>query len=320
MRSKLHQASRPLSASRRQLLAALATSPLLLPLGASAQSSSLLSRPIPSTGEAVPVIGLGSWITFNVGNDPAARDDCAEVMRDFFAAGGRLIDSSPMYGSSQEVIGYGLARSSRGRGAVFAADKVWILAARAVRRRSRRRAGTGACRVSISCRCHNLLAWEEHLPTLLRDEGGGPAALRRHHDLRRAAPRRVRADHAQASRSTSCRSPTTSLDREVERAHPAAGARARHRRHRQPAVPPGRADRQFDSAQPHCPAWAARDRLRELGADPAEVRRFRIRRSPAPSRPPSSVGARSREHGRRASAACRMQSMRRRIVAHVEKL
>ena len=54
------------------------------------------TRPIPSTGEAIPRVGLGSWITFNVGQDPPARAQCAQVMRAFFEAGGRLIDSSPM--------------------------------------------------------------------------------------------------------------------------------------------------------------------------------------------------------------------------------
>ena len=56
------------------------------------------------------MVGLGSWTTFNVGNDPAGRDACAEVMLAFFEAGGRLIDSSPMYGSSQKVIGHGLKK------------------------------------------------------------------------------------------------------------------------------------------------------------------------------------------------------------------
>ncbi len=59
------------------------------------------------------MIGLGTWITFNVGNDRAAREGCAEVVKAFFEAGGRMIDSSPMYGSSQPVVGYGLARSGR---------------------------------------------------------------------------------------------------------------------------------------------------------------------------------------------------------------
>ena len=98
--------------TRRALVLGLAAqgAAALLRAPASAQTATLLSRAIPSSGEAVPVIGLGSWITFNVGNDRAARDNCADVMRNFFAAGGRMIDSSPMYGSSQDVIGYGLSK------------------------------------------------------------------------------------------------------------------------------------------------------------------------------------------------------------------
>src|SRR5262245_52572619 len=81
-----------------------------LPSMAFAQAGAPITRKIPSSGEAIPVVGLGTWITFNVGNDPVARDACAQVMRAFFAAGGRMIDSSPMYGSSQDVIGYGLRK------------------------------------------------------------------------------------------------------------------------------------------------------------------------------------------------------------------
>src|SRR3977135_3939705 len=66
------------------------------------------TKPIPSSGERLPVVGLGSWITFHVGDDPGLRDECAAVMGAFLREGGRLIDSSPMYGSSQAVIGYGL--------------------------------------------------------------------------------------------------------------------------------------------------------------------------------------------------------------------
>ena len=72
----------------------------------------------------MPLVGLGSWITFNVGDDPVAREACAEVMRAFFDAGGRMIDSSPMYGSSQKVIGHGVAKLKPAR--LFSADKVWI--------------------------------------------------------------------------------------------------------------------------------------------------------------------------------------------------
>src|SRR5688500_9626026 len=80
------------------------------PCHGTAQQGIAHAKPIPSTGEPLPVVGLGTWITFNVGKDIEARDSCTEVMRAFFGAGGRLIDSSPMYGSSQEVIGYGLGK------------------------------------------------------------------------------------------------------------------------------------------------------------------------------------------------------------------
>jgi diketogulonate reductase-like aldo/keto reductase len=125
----------------------------------------LPTRPIPSSGEAIPRVGLGSWITFNVGQDPPARAQCAQVMRGFFEAGGRLIDSSPMYGSSQGVIGEGLgAIAARQR--VFSADKVWTRS-------------DGAAQVEASrglwqvprfdlLQVHNLLAWEKQLPLLQR--------------------------------------------------------------------------------------------------------------------------------------------------------
>ena len=79
------------------------------------------TRRIPSSGEPIPAVGLGTWITFNVGDDAQARMTCTDVMRRFFAAGGRLIDSSPMYGSSQGVIGEGLHRLGMPRQAFAAA-------------------------------------------------------------------------------------------------------------------------------------------------------------------------------------------------------
>src|SRR3712207_4105764 len=95
--------------SRRSFLGSLAATgaTLLRPVTGTAQTQSVMTRSIPSTGEALPLVGLGTWITFNVGNDIEARDSCAEVMRVFFAASGRMIDSSPMYVSSQDVVGYG---------------------------------------------------------------------------------------------------------------------------------------------------------------------------------------------------------------------
>ena len=166
-----------MSASRRTLLLSLAAQAALLLLvpRASAQPGPMLTRPIPSSGEALPVIGLGTWITFNVGNDRVARDNSAEVMRSFFAAGGRVIDSSPMYGSSQEVIGYGLGKLNRAAAsnAVFAADKVWISSGtRGAAQMEASRQHWNVPRFDL-LQVHNLLAWQEHLPTLLAMKAAG---------------------------------------------------------------------------------------------------------------------------------------------------
>jgi len=162
-------------ARRRALTAAVAVAATgALPRLAQAQATAPapLTRAIPSTGEALPLTGLGSWITFNVGNDRALREQCTAVMRAFFEAGGRLIDSSPMYGSSQEVIGEGLARLGSPR-ALFAADKVWIGSGR--RGPEQIEASRALWRVPRFdlLQVHNLLAWQEHLPTLMAMKAEG---------------------------------------------------------------------------------------------------------------------------------------------------
>jgi len=161
-------------ARRRALLAAGAgAASLALPrLGSGQQPAPVLTRPIPSTGEAMPVVGLGTWITFNVGNDPVARDACAEVMRAFFVAGGRMIDSSPMYGSSQPVIGHGLRKLGR-PAQLFSAEKVWVgsgARGRAQMEESRRH--WDVPRFDLM-QVHNLLAWQEHLPILFEMKAAG---------------------------------------------------------------------------------------------------------------------------------------------------
>ena len=177
---------------RRRLLGAVVAAPLLGLATARAQTARPLTRAIPSSGEALPLVGLGSWITFNVGDDRAARDASAEVMRNFFLAGGRLIDSSPMYGSSQEVIGYGLRKLGR-PSQLFAADKVWISdgsKGRAQIDDSRRR--WAIPRFDL-LQVHNLRSWQAHLPTLFAMKAAGQLRYvgittshgRRHDDMAR---------------------------------------------------------------------------------------------------------------------------------------
>jgi diketogulonate reductase-like aldo/keto reductase len=156
---------------RRQVLTGLAaTGALALPLCAAAQQAEVLTKPIPTSGEAVPLVGLGSWITFNVGDDPTARDACAEVMAAFFAAGGRMIDSSPMYGSAQEVIGYGLEKLGHPP-SLFSADKVWTWSDGPDQIAESRRLW-GIEKFDL-LQIHNLLSWEEHLPVLraMKEQG-----------------------------------------------------------------------------------------------------------------------------------------------------
>ena len=130
---------------------------------AAADSPAPLTNPIPSSGERLPVVGLGTWITFNVGRDAQLRRQCTEVMRAFFAAGGRLIDSSPMYGSSQPVIGEGLQKLGMPK-ALFSAEKVWTSSDGAAQIEASRRLWQvpGFDLVQV----HNLLAWQEQLPLL----------------------------------------------------------------------------------------------------------------------------------------------------------
>lgn len=161
--------------SRRDVLRlmAAATAAAALPYRrATAQEPMVLTRRIPASGEAMPAVGLGTWITFNVGNDPRARDACAEVMGAFFASGGRLIDSSPMYGSSQAVVGHGLRRLAE-PATLFSADKVWISSGtRAPAQIETSRRAWGVPRFDL-LQVHNLLSWEEHLKTLLAMKAEG---------------------------------------------------------------------------------------------------------------------------------------------------
>jgi len=158
---------------RRHVLGTLAAGAgfgLAAPLGA--QVVPPLTKPIPKSGEALPVVGLGSWITFNVGNDRAGREASYQVLRAFFEEGGRLVDSSPMYGSSQPVIGEALARLGHPR-ALFSAEKVWTSdATRGPAQMEASRAFWGVPRLDLM-QVHNLLAWEQHLPRLLEMKAAG---------------------------------------------------------------------------------------------------------------------------------------------------
>lgn len=131
-----------------------------------------IMRTIPSSGEAVPAVGLGTWITFNVGDDSVLRDECADVIAAFFQAGGRMIDCSPMYGSSQPVVGYGLERLREPQ-ALFSAEKVWTASAKDGPAQIERSRQFWGVRHFDLVQVHNLVGWEAHLETLFGMKAAG---------------------------------------------------------------------------------------------------------------------------------------------------
>jgi diketogulonate reductase-like aldo/keto reductase len=159
-------------------------------LGAWPGPGPILTRAIPSSGEALPLVGLGTSRTFNVGEDVPARNQCTEVMKVFFAEGGRLIDCSPMYGSSQDVIGYGLAKLGHPK-ALFSADKVWVNSGAKGPEQIQESERRWGVRQFDLLQVHNLMSWEEHLPKLFEMKAAGKLRYvgittshgRRHEDL-----------------------------------------------------------------------------------------------------------------------------------------
>ena len=189
----MHQ-DNPAQPRRRflQWLAGLGAASALGP-GVAAPPLPVIKKSIPSSGELLPVIGMGSWLTFDVGADEALRATRVQVMQEFFDRDGALIDSSPMYGSSQEVIGYCL-RQIKNKQALFAATKVWIYGQwLGIKQMQAAQQLWGVARFDLM-QIHNMLDWQSHLETLrawkaegrIRYIGITTSHGRRHQDLERA--------------------------------------------------------------------------------------------------------------------------------------
>jgi aryl-alcohol dehydrogenase-like predicted oxidoreductase len=171
-----------------------------MPRLASAQDAAIV-RAIPSTGEKLPVIGLGTWITFDVGDDAPARRARGEILRAFFASGGRLVDSSPMYGRSEEVIGATLPPDAK---SLFAATKVWTVGGLAGRRQMETSRELWRVQRFDLLQVHNFLDWETHLATLkaMKADGrvryiGVTTSHGRRHDLAEKIMRQEKIDFVQ---------------------------------------------------------------------------------------------------------------------------
>src|SRR5579884_1502640 len=123
----------------------------------------LITRKIPSSGEELPIIGLGTSGPFEVGGSPAARQPLRDVLQAFFAAGARLIDTSPMYSTAESVLGELLTPAMQER--AFIATKVWTRGAQqGVEQMLHSSQVLKRPRLDL-IQVHNLLDLETHLRT-----------------------------------------------------------------------------------------------------------------------------------------------------------
>jgi diketogulonate reductase-like aldo/keto reductase len=132
----------------------------------------MLTRPIPSTGEAMPVIGLGTWPVFDVGADDGSRRPLREVVRLLVEARGTMIDTSPMYGRSEGVTGDLVAEPGL-RSKVFLATKVWISGRERGVDQMARSASLLKTPVIDLMQIHNLVDWRTQLATLRQMKADG---------------------------------------------------------------------------------------------------------------------------------------------------
>lgn len=160
--------------SRRAFLTstAIATAGAVVPgIAMDMQSKSMLMRAIPGSTESLPVVGMGTWNTFDVGTNAQDRAPLLDVLKAFYESGARVIDSSPMYGRAEHTTG-DLVQQLDKRASTFIATKVWTTG---------RDAGIAQIEQSMKLlraprlellQIHNLLDWRTHLPTLrrLKDE------------------------------------------------------------------------------------------------------------------------------------------------------
>ncbi len=155
------------SLSRRKALKQIGIGALALsmPKLTFASSDQIMKRVIPSSGEKIGVVGLGTWQTFDVGNSSSQREQLKAVLRTLVEGGGAVVDSSPMYGSSERVVG-DLTSQMNLQDQLFFATKVWT---------SGEQSGIDQMNTSIRrmkarpmdlMQIHNLQDWKTHIKTL----------------------------------------------------------------------------------------------------------------------------------------------------------
>ena len=161
-----------LAISRRELLRLAVGAGIFFSAGGAAMGAAnsprpILTKPIPRTGESLPVIGLGTWQTFDVGAAQSERAPLREVLREFVRLGGKVIDSSPMYGRSESVVG-DLAAELKLEGKLFVATKVWTSGREAGIRQMEESFRRLRAKPIDLMQIHNLVDWHTQLTTLRR--------------------------------------------------------------------------------------------------------------------------------------------------------
>jgi diketogulonate reductase-like aldo/keto reductase len=185
-----HSTNRAFRVSRRDALRTLGATLLAgtLPRRALADTP-ILRRPIPGSQVTLPAIGMGTWITFNVGESTELRNQRLEVLRTFFELGGGMIDSSPMYGSSEDVVGYCLERLNV-PSSMFSATKVWTRGREQGIEQMEKSAELWRLPRFDLMQVHNLVDAQVHLDTLLewRETGRiGYIGITTSHGMRHSA-------------------------------------------------------------------------------------------------------------------------------------
>lgn len=138
---------------------------LVLPKVSFGQSTAMMQKAIPSTGEKIGVVGLGTWQSFDVGSSTSAREPLKLVLRELIQAGGSMVDSSPMYGSSEQVLG-DLGKELSLQDELFFATKVWTSGqSNGISQMNRSMQRMQASPMDLM-QIHNLQDWRTHLKTL----------------------------------------------------------------------------------------------------------------------------------------------------------
>ncbi len=165
------------SLTRRRLvtaLGAIGAGALMRKIPASGQDATpqIITKAMPTGGEKLAVIGMGTSRTFDVGNNEAQRAVRLDVLKTFFELGGQVVDSSPMYGSAEDVLGYCLKQLPAQPG-LYAATKVWTEGREAGTAQMARSQTLWGLESFDLMQIHNLMDWQTHLETLKAQKAKG---------------------------------------------------------------------------------------------------------------------------------------------------